>query len=179
MIVSSCAVRRACVAFALVSSTRVLGAQDAKVVADAGHTYLSPGLRGFEARRQAGFGHFITDSVLRAASGSRLSLLITRHVPSLTLGTGPVGGEFPISSRVCGDAINCSSPRCYARVFVDGSLVFDGTTRLRDVEGVDFSHLRPEDFSGIEFYSSAAGLPSQYAGRNTDCGTFLFWSRET
>jgi hypothetical protein len=140
---------------------------------------MSAGLQGFEARRQAGFGHFITDSVLRAASGVRLSHVLARHVPSLIFGSGASDGEFPVSSRVCGGGLACAAPRCYVRVYVDGTLTFDGTPRMRDVEGVDFSRLRTEDFSGMEYYSSSAGLPSQFAGQNTECGTLMLWSRET
>lgn len=180
MIALSDAFRRACYALALASFTHTLGAQDARVaVADAGRAYLSPGMKGFEARRQAGFGHFITDSALRAAPNVRLSHLLARYVPTVFYGTGAADGEYPISSRVCNTGIMCTAPRCYVRVFVDGSLIFDGNPRMRDVEGVDLSRLRTEDFSGVEFYSNAAGLPAQYAGYNADCGTLLFWSRET
>ena len=179
----SAAVRRAryvCYALVLASFTHPLGAQSAQVaVADAGHRYLSPGMQGFERRRHAGFGQFIPDSVLRASSGARLSHVLTRYVPSVFYGGGAGDGEYPISSRVCNTGVACSAPRCYVRVFVDGSMVFDGNPRTRDAEGVDVSRLRPEDLSGVEFYASAAGLPSQYAGYNADCGTLLFWSRET
>jgi hypothetical protein len=176
----SAAVRRACYALALASFTHTLAAQSAQVaVADAGHRYLSLGMQGFESRRRAGFGQFIPDSVLRASSGARLSHVLTRYVPSVFYGGGSGDGEYPISSRVCNSGVMCSAPRCYVRVFVDGSMVFDGNPRTRDVEGVDVSRLRPEDLSGVEFYATAAGLPSQYAGYNADCGTLLFWSRET
>jgi len=109
----------------------------------------------------------------------RLANLLEQHIPSIMFGSNNLNGEFPISTRVCGGGLACAAPRCYVRVFMDGTLTFDGSPRLRDLEGVDVSHLRTQDFSGIEYYSSAAGLPAQYAGQNTDCGTLLLWSRET
>src|SRR5262245_46660020 len=39
---------------------------------DASPRVLSPNMQGFEARRKAGSGHFITDNILRASSDSRL-----------------------------------------------------------------------------------------------------------
>jgi len=147
--------------------------------ADAGRRFLSPGMQGFEIRRKNGLGQFITDSALRAAPGARLSHVLVQHMPGLVLGATGLAGEFPISSRVCGGGPGCAAPRCYVRIFVDGTLMFDGTPRLHDVAGVDVSHWRTEDFSGIEYYASPGGLPAQYSGRNSDCGTLLFWSRET
>src|ERR1051326_2498096 len=162
MIAFSSAVRRACYTLALASLAHTLGAQTTQVsVADAGRASMSPGLRGFETRRHAGIGHFITDSALRASSGARLSHVLARYVPTMFFGAGVGDGEYPISSRVCTTGGMCAMPRCYVRVFVDGTRVFDGNPRMRDVEGVDVSRLRPEDLSGIEFYASAAGLPAQ------------------
>jgi hypothetical protein len=108
-----------------------------------------------------------------------LSHLLAQYVPSIIFGIGASGGEYPVSSRVCSGGLACAAPRCYARVFLDGMLTFDGTPQMRDVEGIDFSHLRTEDLSGVEYYSGSAGLPAKYAGQNADCGTFLLWSRET
>ncbi len=174
-------VRRAVVGGALACAVfaPAVAAQSAQVIAPDAHHFLSPGMQGFEMRRQFGFGHFITDSALRAAPGMRLSNLLERHIPSLMFGTNGVAGEFPISTRVCAGGLSCAAPRCYVRVFVDGMLTFDGTPRMRDIAGVDVAHLRPQDFSGIEYYAGASGLPAQYSGQNSDCGTLLFWSRET
>lgn len=174
-------VRRAAVAGAIALSCvgPTLAAQTSQLAVAEAHRYLSPGMQGFERRRVAGFGHFITDSVLRAASGTRLTNLLEQHIPSIILGSNPVAGEFPISSRICSGGLSCSTPRCYVRVFLDGTLMFDGTPGMRDMAGVDVSHLRTEDYSGIEYYSGTGGLPAQYTGANADCGTLMFWSRET
>jgi hypothetical protein len=176
-------IRRTALALAIAAPACVAqpsGAQTSQAgSADAGRHFVSPGMRGFEIRRKNGLGQFVTDSALRAASGARLSHVLTRHMPQLLFGAGNSAGEFPISARVCGGGLACAAPRCYVRIFVDGTLMFDGTPRLLDIEGADVSHWRTEDFSGIEYYASPAGVPSQYAGRNSDCGTLLFWSRET
>ena len=174
-------VRRAAVAGAIacVSVAPALAAQTSQMSVVDEHRYLSPGMQGFERRREAGFGHFITDSMLRAAEGARLANLLEQHIPSLILGSNPVAGEFPISSRICAGGLSCSTPRCYVRVYLDGTLMFDGTPGMRDMAGVDVSHLRTQDYSGIEYYSGAGGLPAQYTGPNADCGTLMFWSRES
>jgi hypothetical protein len=184
MISFAALVRRALVGGALASTVfapavAAQSAQSAQVVVPDAHRFLSPGLQGFEVRRHYGFGHFITDSTLRAASGMRLANLLKQHIPSLIFGSNGIAGEFPISTRVCAGGLACAAPRCYVRVYLDGTQTFDGTPRMRDVEGVDISHLRTSDFSGIEYYSSASGLPAQYGGQNSDCGTLLLWFRET
>jgi hypothetical protein len=156
---------------------RPLAAQNSQIaVADAGH--LSIGMQGFERRRLAGYGAFIADSALRAAPGARLATVLEQHIPGLNYGPGAVAGEFPLSSRICSGGPACASPRCYVRIFIDGMRLYDGTTAMRDVEGVDVSHLRTDDFSGVEYYAGAAGLPVQYTGVNSECGTLLLWSRE-
>ena len=95
------------------------------------------------------------------------------------LGAGNFSGELPISSRICGGGLACTTPKCYVRVYLDGTRIFDGSTRMREIEDVGVGRLRTEAFSGIEYYSSASGLPAEYSGRNAECGTVLFWSRET
>jgi hypothetical protein len=172
-------VRRAVVAGALTSVVvaPAVAAQSAQAVVADAHRFVTPGMQGFEVRRHSGFGHFITDSTLRATSDTRLSNLLEQHIPGIVFGSGEVAGKFPISTRVCA-GVSCAAPHCYVRVYVDGTLTFDGTPGMRDVEGVDVSHLRTQDFSGVEYYSSMSGLPAQYGGQNSDCGTLLLWSRE-
>jgi len=180
--ISTNIIRRAALAIAFAPALFAgrLVAQSSQLAAvDVGRRFLTPGMQGFEARRKAGFGQYVTDSALRAASGVRLSHVLAQHMPSILFGLDTFSGEYPISSRVCGGGLACAAPRCYVRVYIDGTRMFDGTPRLRDVEGIDIGHMRTEDFSGIEYYSSASGLPAEYAGQNSDCGTLLFWSRET
>ena len=45
--------------------------------------YVSPGLQGFEERRAAGFGHFITDSILRREENEPLVNILKTHVTGL------------------------------------------------------------------------------------------------
>lgn len=180
MSLSTTLVRRAAVALSLVSlCARPGAAQNSQVsLADASHKFLSPGMQGFEDRRKAGFGQFITDSTLRKASGSRLSRLLIQHMPGIVIGNAGSYGEYPISSRVC-SGLSCSAPRCYVRMYLDGMLVFDGTPEQRNAQGIELSTFKPDDLSGIEYYAGPAGLPARYAGFNSDCGTLLFWSRES
>jgi hypothetical protein len=179
---SSSVVRRAALILALTPalSAGALAAQSSQVVvAEAATRFMSPNLQGFEARRKSGFGQFITDGALRAASGARLSHVLVQHMPAILFSAGGFAGEYPVSSRICGGGLTCGTPKCYVRVYVDGMRMYDGTPRLRDLQGIDVGRLRTEDFSGIEFYASASGLPAKYGGQNTECGTLLFWSRET
>jgi len=180
MSLSTTLVRRTAVALSLVSlCARAGAAQNSQVsLADAGHKFLSPVMQGFEDRRKAGIGQFITDSTLRAASGSRLSQLLVQHMPGIVVGNGGAFGEFPISSRVCG-GMSCSTPRCYVRIYFDGMLAFDGTPQQRNTQGIDLSIFKPGDLSGIEYYAGPSGLPARFAGLNSDCGTLVFWSRDS
>jgi hypothetical protein len=173
-------VRRTAVALTLVSLWAHAGtAQNSQVsLAEASHKFLSPAMQGFEDRRKAGIGQFITDSALRAASGSRLSQLLVQHMPGIVIGNGGSYGEFPISSRVC-SGISCSTPRCYVRMYIDGMLVFDGAPLQRNSQGVELSTFKPDDLSGVEYYAGPAGLPARFAGFNSECGTLLFWSRDS
>jgi hypothetical protein len=100
------------------------------------------------------------------------------HVPGIVIGNGGSYGEFPISSRVC-SGMSCSTPRCYVRICVDGMLAFDGTPQQRNTQGIDLSIFKPNDLSGIEYYSGPSGLPARFAGFNSDCGTLVIWSRNS
>jgi hypothetical protein len=64
-------IRRTAVVRSIVSLfAHPAAAQNAQVsLADAAPRVLSPSMQGFEARRKAGIGQFITDSTLRASSG--------------------------------------------------------------------------------------------------------------
>jgi len=180
MSLSTTLVRRSAVVFSLVSlCARAGAAQNSQVtLADAGHKFLSPVMQGFEDRRKAGIGQFITDSALRATSGSRLSRLLIKHMPGLSIGGDGSFGEYPISSRVC-SGMSCSTPRCYVRIYFDGTLAFDGTPQQRNARGVDLATFKPDDLSGIEYYAGPSGLPARFAGFNSDCGTLLIWSRDS
>jgi hypothetical protein len=179
MRLSTALVRHSAVALSLASVfARAGSAQNAQVaLSDAPRRFLSPGMQGFEDRRKSGIGQFITDSVLRAESKTRLSQLLMQHMPGIVIGDGGAYGEFPISSRVC-SGMSCSTPRCYVRIFLDGTPVFDGSPQQRNSAGVNLSTFRPGDLSGIEYYAGPSGLPARYAGFNSDCGTLLFWSRD-
>jgi hypothetical protein len=180
MSLSTTLVRRTAVALSVVSLWAHAGtAQNSQVsLAEANHRFVSPGMQGFEARRKTGIGQFITDSTLRAASGSRLSQLLVMHRPGIVIGNGGSYGELPISSRVC-SGISCNTPRCYVRMYIDGMLAFDGTNEQRNSHGIELSTFKPEDLSGIEYYAGPSGLPARFAGMNSDCGTLLFWSRDS
>ena len=173
-------VRRAAVVLSHVSlCAHPAASQSAQVsLADATPKVLSPSMQGFEARRKAGIGQFITDSTLRASSQSRLSMLLMQHVPGIVIGNGGSWGDFPISSRVC-SGISCSTPRCYVRIYLDGMLAFDGSPQQRNAQGIDLSTFKPTDLSGIEYYSGPSGLPARFASMNSECGTLLFWSRDS
>jgi hypothetical protein len=174
-------IRRALIRGALASTilVPVLAAQSSKMTVVDIQPRLSVNLQDFELRRHTGLGTFISDSVLRASEHFRMSTLLEQRIPSLMFATNGYSGETPVSSRVCSGSMACSAPRCYIRIFLDGMLTFDGTPQMRGLQGIDVSLWRPQDFSGIEFHASSAGLPAQYGGPNADCGTLMFWSRET
>jgi hypothetical protein len=139
-------------------------------------------LAGFEERRRAGLGHFLTEDILMKNENRRLSEIF-----------GLVGGAKVVqgSTNAAWIASNHGPPLhpfqlsefdrrrgakqgvCYAAVVLDGVFVFSanpGETLW------DINSLQPGSIAGIEVYSSAT-TPSQYGGTRTACGLVMIWTK--
>jgi hypothetical protein len=145
--------------------------------------YISPGLNGFEERRKLGFGHFITDSVLRRYDNDRLSDVI-RRIPGVNVvpyrsgnyagSTRSVGGP-----RVPVDPSDQKSPKgCWSTIYLDGTLIYSVAAGNRGAPVPDYNSFQVIDLGAVEFYSGGATIPVQYNATEYGCGTVLLWTRE-
>ena len=134
----------------------------AVVTKDSAPRYISPSLRAFEERRQAGFGHFVTEAELRK-SDTREMPDVLRSVPGVSIACSTR------TPRRCtaGSFRGGRGQGCPYLIFVDG------------IRGTDLNLLMlpVSQFAGVEAYT-AATIPPMYNMTGTACGVLLFWSRE-
>ena len=138
--------------------------------------YISPGLQAFEERRKEGFGHFVTEDVLRKNDHSTMLNVVLGYIPGLAKNpkTGYVG-----SMRKCGDGpviLGCGRTTMYCppTLYIDGVLSYDapnGTVQP------DFSRMSVMEYAAVEYYSTST-TPAQYNRSSAGCGTLLLWTRE-
>jgi hypothetical protein len=139
-------------------------------------------MRGFEERRALGLGHYITRDELEKRENSRMADILAqvpgvRIVRARTSGSGFVAnsrGRNSIAPERSGNRRLGIPAACYATVYLDGVPVYTG----RDNSSLfDVNSFGPMQLEGVEYYSSAAQTPTQYAGTGTDCGVLLLWTR--
>lgn len=137
------------------------------VVSDTARSYISGNLNGFEERWRAGFGHFISDSALRAAEGETMNMILA-HLPGATLQDGHL-----VSTRVStkGPALqgHVAGLHCPVSVYLDGVLL---------APSPDFSKQSTDTYAGVEFYASNTTAPVWISSSNSQCGVLLLWTRE-
>lgn len=141
-------------------------------------TFMSPGLREFEARRQRHIGgHFVTAEELRA-DGHSLDLVFAKRLPGVYLARDRFLYAKAYSSR----GPNGLDQACQVAVHVDGVRLSDG----------DFAYLPPEWIAGIEYHPPGfvppqyrvpaaleldhAGSRIGYRGGSSACGVLLLWT---
>jgi hypothetical protein len=142
--------------------------------------YISPALRGFEERRKAGFGRFVTEADLRKRDNSRLSEVIRALVPGAAMVPGPGSAVLLTGHRAGGSGGRAMQPgRCYVTVYVDGAMIYSLTQGPPATNPPpDFSAMMADTYAGIEFYAGGASVPVQYNKTDAGCGTLLLWTRE-
>ncbi|HEX5831169.1 MAG TPA: TonB family protein [Gemmatimonadaceae bacterium] len=69
------------------------------------------------------------------------------------------------------NAVRVRNARCWPQVIMDGARV------ASTGEPFDFDAVRASDVEGIEVYPSSMGLPPQFDGPGSDCGTIIVWTR--
>jgi len=169
--------------------------QKVMVKADSTPYHISPGLRGFEERRKAGFGYFIDERTLRKEDGRPLGNVLVAHVPGAQVKQASGNAAFLLKSPRC---INGGQPD----VYLDGVALahvpdkrWTGTTqttalgaqrraRANDASEdpslypIDLSQFQVSDIAGVEFYPDGATLPIDFNHTSAGCGALLLWSRE-
>lgn len=153
------------------------------------------GLAGFDARRQQGIGSFLDRDQL-AKLENRSMTMIFASVPGLSVmhGTGTRGWAYSTRSVTTGrsvfsgatgpcdglDTADCEAgarPHCYMDVYVNGALVY-AHDRPSPMPLFDLSSIPAAQIEGVEVYSSAAQVPSEYNRTGAACGVVLIWTRQ-
>jgi hypothetical protein len=140
--------------------------------------WVSPGLRGFEERRHAGFGHFITDAELRKADDEAFKNVVARFPAlqvscepvSLTRGVARRSGCYAITTRMTGRLV-LTPGKCYVTIYLDG-------VQVQGADETDLEKMKTQDYGGVEFYSGASEIPPEYNATGNSCGVLLLWTRE-
>ncbi len=141
--------------------------------------YLSPGLRGFEARRHHGFGHFIAEDMLRKHDDDSLSDLLSTRIPGVLIARAGQNAAYVSSSRKSEGGIRAfgSGSRpipCYTTIYLDGALFYDATLSVQPPP--DINQFTVHQLGGVEFYAGSATTAEGF--RVSPCGTLLLWTRE-
>lgn len=135
---------------------------------------VSPVLRGFYARMEAGAGRFITREEIEARHPVRITDML-RNMPNLRASPPRMGASGQ------GFTQPSNGDRCTVVFFVDGMQVNQpnmpgvrGTMR-NDVAIDDY--VQPEEVEGIEVYRGESDTPAEFTTRWVQCGTIVIWTR--
>ena len=161
--------------------------------------YLSPALRGFEARRLAGNGgYFVGDSVFRANEGRNLADVLASRMPNLKFAQGQANAMFVLKSARC---VSGGPPQVYVdgvpatpdlRPDAPGFQHFRGPERTifgQPIPGtensthpeeiaIDVSKYDLTSIAGAEWYPDANTMPVEFGNSSSRCGALMLWTRE-
>ncbi|MBI2795228.1 MAG: carboxypeptidase regulatory-like domain-containing protein [Gemmatimonadetes bacterium] len=122
-------------------------------------------LQGFDERRRAGFGFFMTAEDIDKRNSPMIAELL-RGVSGVDVAPGP-NGRYLITSTRGGRSLQNGA--CMMDLFLDGWPI--------DEEALQRT-VRPMDLEAVEVYSGPATVPTQFKKNLTgSCGAVLFWSR--
>jgi hypothetical protein len=152
---------------------------------------VEAGRESFPARRARGIGRFLDSTQLRRLPVQKVSSLLEGEL-----------GMFPVQPPGCRPAtnrrVNCVSTQltrvaasrssCALKVLLDGVEVGPGgwldtaeppvDQRLNWLTVFDVATVSSEDLDMIELYRQEHDVPSEFQGRDTQCGLLLLWTRE-
>ncbi len=122
-------------------------------------------LQGFEERRKAGIGTFLTQVQINDRNSPSVGELL-RGIAGVGVEPGP-NGWYLITSQRGGRSLENSV--CLMDMYLDGIPT--------DQEAIHRS-TRPVDLEAIEIYNGPATVPSQFKKQLTgSCGVVLMWTR--
>lgn len=116
---------------------------------------------GFERRRQAGMGSFITRKELERQNPRFLSDAL-RMVAGVTISPMRTGEGYASMARTGG------RPGCPIQYFVNGLLIGPG---------FNIDDIAASDVEALEIYRGASQLPPEFNRRNAACGVIVVWTR--
>jgi len=129
---------------------------------------------GMDDRMKEGFGHFVTDSMLRRFEHTSLAVALESRVSGLRF-KRVNGRNVAISARgprmalAPGGGVRAAD--CYMSIWLDGLLLSVGNQGP-----VDFDRLSVVSIEAAEVYTPAQ-VPAQYRGGSAACGVILLWTR--
>lgn len=143
--------------------------------------------RGFYHRRDVGFGQFLDRQQIEDRAPTEMTDLFTGMAGVdlysdplnslekwVVLRSGRISSSFHRDSGVEGQPQPSDVyGRCFPRVYLDGFIVHGGGDEPARMDNI----VDPTAVSGIEIYQSVSGLPPEYQGSGTFCGTILIWTR--
>ena len=122
-------------------------------------------MQGFEDRRRAGIGTFITQEDINDKNSPTVGELL-RGVSGVGVAPGPNGWYLITSTR---GGRSMENQACLMDIYMDGIPT--------DQEAVQRS-TRPVDLEAIEIYNGPATVPAQFKKQLTgSCGVVLLWTR--
>jgi hypothetical protein len=126
------------------------------IVVEAASTDYALSLAGFYARRDHGFGRFVTrDDIDR------------RHPANLSNMLAGMGITMRCQRTHCIPVRYAAGRRCAVSVFLDG---------LR-VENYNIDMIPPEDVLGVEVYRQGTDTPAEFSRWSADCGAVVIWTK--
>ena len=138
--------------------------------------------RGFYHRRQVGFGKFLDRQQIEDRAPTEMTDLFT-GMAGVDLYSDPLNSLEKWVVLRTGRHIRTDTPRdenssdtylrCFPRVYLDGFVVHGGGDEPARLD----TFVDPTAVSGIEVYPTTSGLPPEYQGAGTFCGTILIWTR--
>lgn len=147
-------------------------------------------MASFEENRRVGLGHFLTRADLSKLEGVTFGSIL-EQVPGAAVLSGSRGAAWIRSSRVfrmraigadAEDAFQgAPAAACYAQVYIDKMLVFNGrpTADGHWPPLFNLNSMNPAQIEAIEFYASAAETPLRYSGMESHCGVLVIWTRRS
>jgi hypothetical protein len=146
-----------------------------------GRAYDNPRLQEFERRRLSGMGgNYVSEDALRELESVSFPNILRSFVPGARFESR--NGQTYLLGRM---PTSIGAPQCYATIFLDGTMLFDGSISLPGKASTASKIDAPPDLgkfmalslTGVEYYRGGASLPLQFRSRSNDCGTLLLWTR--
>jgi hypothetical protein len=127
---------------------------------------LTPWIRDFEQRRQAGLGTFLGEEDIQKHRASLSATELLRWAGVWVM--GDVSGLSGRSLQVFG--AHCW-PQGPPVIFLDG-------VRLMEESALDWLDMySPDELVGVEVYHSPGGMPPQFNATGSDCGVIAVWTK--
>ena len=145
--------------------------------------------RGFYHRQKTGFGKFIDREEIEMRGPSEMTDLFS-GMAGVELYPDPLnqlerwivlrsGRHMTMEPRtLADDDPGPGTPtdiyqRCFPRIYIDGIIAHRGGDEPARLD----TFVDPGVVAGVEVYASVSGLPPEYQGHGSFCGTILIWTR--